>query len=80
MAQRAPTDARKRSRTAAVNGAGATVARIVVCSCRSTCGLREPPLGSVPDQVGQPVDQLLKRLFVTVGHVSIMIRVDNARQ
>lgn len=30
MAPRGPTDPRKRSRTAGVNGAGATVARIVV--------------------------------------------------
>src|SRR6266487_1482827 len=32
--------------TAAAYGAGATVARMVVCSWRSTCGLREPPPGS----------------------------------
>lgn len=32
--------------TAAAYGAGATVARTVVCSWRSTCDLREPPPGS----------------------------------
>jgi hypothetical protein len=34
----------------------------------------------VLDETGQPVDQLLKRLFVTFGHGRIMILSGNVRQ